>query len=269
MILRWGIIAYPFSASREEAELRKSELEEFNFRSQSSLEFIFRNLELFQSRAKEVRLRGDIKFVCVGPINKMLEFLPELKCALEKLGKVVQVFYVGEGVQNPGHKTVAFQEEEKEYEILRKKMCSITSLSLWNVYRFWERVKCLRDELGRQVIDERTMQVRSMVLAFFSACEWREKPWMQRENGEEVDEKGKGISIIAVDENGEMINGREEEIVQLLCQGTEEEERHKFMGEIKGDFFHLILKNNQVFKAIIKFKKEGKIRRLFFSNIEI
>ncbi|GLJ27070.1 hypothetical protein SUGI_0530660 [Cryptomeria japonica] len=194
MMLRWGIKAYPFPASREE-ELRKAEWEEFNFSAQSGLEFVFQNLERCQSR----------------------------------LEKVVQVFFVGEGVENPGYKTAGFEEVEKDYEIQRKEMCSITSLSLSDVYKFWERVKCLWDELGRQGVDKKTVQVRSMVLAFVSACKWRVKPCIQRGIGAGVDEKENGISIIAVDENGEMINGRGEEIVQLLC--------HKFMGEIRGEGF--------------------------------
>ena len=38
-----------------------------------------------------------------------------------------------------------------------------------------------------------------------------------------------GIRIIAVDETVEMINGRGEEMVQLLRQSDEEEKHHKVM----------------------------------------
>ncbi|GLJ35379.1 hypothetical protein SUGI_0711510 [Cryptomeria japonica] len=203
MILRWGIKAYPFSESQEE-ELRKAEWKEFNFSSQTSLEFIFQNFEFFQSRATKAIIRGQMIFLCVGPIDKMLEFLPQLNDTLPKLENVIQVLYVGEEY---------LSQEEKEYEMKRKEMCSITSLSWYDVYKFWKRVKCLWDELGRQGVDEKTVQVRQMVWAIVTT--------LQREIGAEVDEKGKGkgkgISIIVVDENGEMVNGSDEEIVQLLC----------------------------------------------------
>ncbi|GLJ16095.1 hypothetical protein SUGI_0268200 [Cryptomeria japonica] len=76
MIVRWGIKAYPFSKSRGE-ELRKAEWKDyFKLNSQSGMDFIFQHCEFFQLREKEVINCGQIIFLCVGKIDKMLEFLP-------------------------------------------------------------------------------------------------------------------------------------------------------------------------------------------------
>ncbi|XP_059063817.1 uncharacterized protein LOC131856277 [Cryptomeria japonica] len=96
MIVRWGIKAYPFSERREE-ELRKAEWKDyFKLNSQSGMDFIFQHCEFFQLRAKEAINHGQIIFLCVGKIDKMLELLPKLNDTLTKLENVIQVFYVGD-----------------------------------------------------------------------------------------------------------------------------------------------------------------------------
>ncbi|GLJ16094.1 hypothetical protein SUGI_0268190 [Cryptomeria japonica] len=146
MIVRWGIKAYPFSKSWGE-ELRKVEWKDyFKPNSQSGMDFIFQHCEFFQIREKEVINRGQIIFLCVGKIDKMLEFLPQLNDTLTKVENVIQVFYVVDEY---------LSEEEKEYEMKRKEMCSIASLCWYDVYKFWVHVKCLWHELDRQGVDER------------------------------------------------------------------------------------------------------------------
>ncbi|KAH9289742.1 hypothetical protein KI387_033859, partial [Taxus chinensis] len=221
MIERYGVQAYPFSESREE-QLVNAEWEGFNCNSQSTLEFIFQNMEFLQTKAKEVTSRGEMMLVCVGSDTKMMEFAAPLITALSMLESDARVLYVAHSL---GLQDSDSREENDEYELKRMEISStIPSLSFSDVFRFWRRVRYLQHDLNRIGTDEKIAKVRRMVLGLASAdcnCEENEM----------------GIlSIVVVDENGEMICGRGMELVQLLCHG-DEDNKEKLLIDIKSEGF--------------------------------
>ncbi|KAH9289711.1 hypothetical protein KI387_033828, partial [Taxus chinensis] len=167
MIERFGVEAYPFSQSREE-QLINAEWEGFKFNSQSTLEFIFQNTELLPTKAEEATSRGEILLLCVGSIQKMMEFAAPLITALSMLECDARVLYVADS--RGLIRSLSFSRIENEYELKRKEICStIRSLSFSDVFKFWRRVRYLEQDLNRIGTDEKIAKVRRMVLGLASA----------------------------------------------------------------------------------------------------
>ncbi|KAH9297783.1 hypothetical protein KI387_029465, partial [Taxus chinensis] len=215
MIERFGVEAYPFSQSREE-QLINTEWEGFKFNSQSTLEFIF------PTKAEEATSRGEVLLLCVGSTKKMMEFAAPLITALSMLECDARLLYVADsrGLQYSNSTRI-----ENECELKRKEICStIRSLSFSDVFKFWRRVGYLQHDLNRMGTDEKIAKVRRMVLGLASAdCNSQEN---------EI-----GISIVVVDENGEMISGRGMELVQLLSCHGDEDNKKKLLMNIKSAGF--------------------------------
>ncbi|KAH9289602.1 hypothetical protein KI387_033719 [Taxus chinensis] len=219
MIERYGVEAYPFSQSREE-ELCNTEWEGFKLNSQSTLEFIFQNREFLPAKAKEATSRGEMMLVCMGSATKMMEFAAPLISALSMLESDARILYVG---HNLGHQPF-HSLNENEYELQRNEICTaIPSLSFSDVFKFWRRVQYLQHDLNRMGTDEKIAKVRRMVLGLASA-------------DYNTEENEMGISMVAVDENAEMIRGGGMELVQLLCC-SDEDNKEKLLMDIKSAGF--------------------------------
>ncbi|KAH9289916.1 hypothetical protein KI387_034033 [Taxus chinensis] len=208
MIWRWGVEVYPFCKNREE-ELKKAEWEGLN--SQCSFDFVFHKLDLFQLKGMEAMCCDKIILICWGLPSQMLELVIDLNGALTSLESVVQVLYVG--------CTYFYcSEYEEEYEMKRMEMCKISSFSFSHANTFWDRIKYLKEECVGMGDGKTVQQVRRMVLHF---------------HDNENESEDKGIQIMMVDKNGEMISG------MLLRQGNKEDVE-QVLSDIKSEGFKTV-----------------------------
>ncbi|KAH9311925.1 hypothetical protein KI387_026960, partial [Taxus chinensis] len=156
MIERWGGEACPFCQSHEE-ELRKV----------------------------EAMCQGETMFLRMGSVDKMLHFMPKLNRALTKLETKFQLLYLGRRPICIWMDT----QEEAVYEMKRKAMSTIPTLSFLDAYKFWQCVVYLYNDPSRMRADEKTIKVRKLLLGL-------------------LNQTNRDVWLIVVGENGEVVTGR-------------------------------------------------------------